>query len=68
MVIPLEVHYTMVGKRKTCNVVGAIFPTALAQEISRKKLRPIQVNMGDAAVDWNATSPGYERFTERDRG
>lgn len=64
MVIPLEVHYTTIGKRKIRNVVVAIFPTVLVQAMKLRKVEPLYMIMGDIVVDWGVTSPGFNAFME----
>lgn len=66
MPIPIEVSYKTIGKRTERNVIGALFPTALSQtlhEIGYARYAPvIYVYLGDASVDWDKSSPGYETF------
>jgi hypothetical protein len=59
MIIPIEVVYTTIGRKKYRNVIAAIYPTILAQIISKRSLEPIIVELGDKVVDWESTSPGY---------
>lgn len=62
MPIAIEVHYTTVGKsrKKIRNVIGVICPTALYQSIDLGNAKPIYVDLGDAQVDWQETSAGFE--------
>lgn len=65
MPIPLEVSYTAIGKRRRKErcVVGVICPKPMALHMGIAK--PIIVSMGDVAVDWEQTSPGFEALNEQ---
>jgi hypothetical protein len=72
MAIPVNVEYTTTGKgerRKTVrNVAAVLCPTALNQAMAKigfaVPVRPIRVELGDAHVDWGASSAGFEMMIE----
>ena len=60
--IPYEVEYKQIGKKKTRNVICIICPTVYNQLVGTYKVQPIYIHLGDIKVDWEKTSPAFEEY------